>query len=59
MFLGIPVYALPLPLYEQQLNADVIAEGRFGIKEDCLSMNGLGGETHLIINELNHLRPSN
>lgn len=31
MHLGIPVLALPLPLYEQQLNAHILAENRFGM----------------------------
>jgi uncharacterized protein (TIGR00661 family) len=31
MFLGIPVYAIPLGLYEQQMNAHVIGENKFGI----------------------------
>jgi uncharacterized protein (TIGR00661 family) len=32
MYLGIPVYALPLPLYEQQMNAEVISTNGFGIR---------------------------
>ncbi|PIS03210.1 MAG: hypothetical protein COT85_04090 [Chlamydiae bacterium CG10_big_fil_rev_8_21_14_0_10_42_34] len=31
MHLEKPVYALPLPLYEQQLNGHIIAQGKFGI----------------------------
>lgn len=31
MYLGIPVYAIPLPLYEQEMNAHVIHENGFGI----------------------------
>lgn len=31
MFLGIPVYAVPLPVYEQQMNAQVIAANGFGV----------------------------
>ena len=31
MFLGIPVYAVPLDLYEQQMNAYVIGRFGFGI----------------------------
>jgi uncharacterized protein (TIGR00661 family) len=30
MYLGIPVYALPLPVYEQQMNASIIARNGFG-----------------------------
>ncbi|MFH1461989.1 MAG: glycosyltransferase family protein [bacterium] len=41
MFLQIPVYAIPLPLYEQQLNAYVIAQGKFGISESDLTEDGL------------------
>ncbi|HSI20356.1 MAG TPA: glycosyltransferase family protein [Verrucomicrobiae bacterium] len=39
MSLGIPVYALPLPLYEQQMNAEVIQANGFGI-----SANRIDGE---------------
>ncbi|MBU0799499.1 MAG: hypothetical protein KKA05_00705 [Alphaproteobacteria bacterium] len=31
MYLGIPVYAIPLPLYEQEMNAHVIHENGFGL----------------------------
>lgn len=31
MALGIPVYAIPLPLYEQEMNAHVIHENGFGL----------------------------
>lgn len=31
MHLGIPVYAIPLELYEQQMNASVIEQNQFGI----------------------------
>lgn len=41
MFLEIPVYAIPLPLYEQQLNAYVIDKGRFGIRESDLTEKSL------------------
>ena len=41
MYLEKPVYALPLPLYEQQLNAQVIREGGFGICEEQVSSEGL------------------
>ncbi|NGX58144.1 MAG: hypothetical protein K940chlam3_01049 [Chlamydiae bacterium] len=41
MYLEKPVYAIPLPLYEQQLNAHVIAEGGFGICEKNLTKEGL------------------
>lgn len=41
MYLEKPVYALPLPLYEQQLNAHTIAQGGFGIREDNLTAQGL------------------
>ena len=41
MYLEKPVYALPLPLYEQQLNGHMIAQGGFGICEESLSEEGL------------------
>lgn len=41
MYLEKPVYALPLPLYEQQLNAFVIHQGGFGLCEQGLSADGL------------------
>lgn len=41
MYLEKPVYALPLPLYEQQLNAHVIAEGGFGLSEETLTPVGI------------------
>lgn len=31
MYLGIPVLALPLPLYEQQMNAHIINHNKFGL----------------------------
>ncbi|MCD8525967.1 MAG: hypothetical protein LRY62_02045 [Alphaproteobacteria bacterium] len=31
MYLGIPVYAIPLPVYEQQMNAHIIHENGFGV----------------------------
>lgn len=36
MHLDLPVYALPLPLYEQQLNAAVIADNNFGVSASVL-----------------------
>ncbi len=42
MYLGIPVYALPLPLYEQAMNAHVIAEYGFGIAHPTLEPELLG-----------------
>jgi uncharacterized protein (TIGR00661 family) len=41
MYLGIPVYAMPLPLYEQQLNAEVIGANQFGINAPSLTQEGL------------------
>lgn len=37
MYLGIPVLALPLPLYEQQMNAHVIEANGFGMSAPALS----------------------
>lgn len=37
MYLGIPVYALPLPIYEQQMNARVIAENNFGVMSETIN----------------------
>ncbi len=37
MHLGIPVYALPISLYEQAMNADKIAQNNFGVKSDALN----------------------
>jgi hypothetical protein len=36
MYLNIPVMALPLPLYEQQMNAKIIADNSFGQSSQCL-----------------------
>lgn len=36
MYLGIPVYAIPLPVYEQEMNAHVLATGGFGISHPRL-----------------------
>lgn len=41
MYLEKPVFALPLPLYEQQLNAHIINEGGFGLSRGNLSAEGL------------------
>ncbi len=41
MHLGIPVYALPLPLYEQAMNAHVIAKYGFGIAHPTLEAEPL------------------
>lgn len=41
MHLEKPVYALPLPLYEQQLNAHVIEEGGFGLSKETLTSSSL------------------
>ncbi|HSX32849.1 MAG TPA: glycosyltransferase family protein [Candidatus Saccharimonadales bacterium] len=37
MYLGVPVLALPLPLYEQQMNAEIIQQGQFGLSADLLT----------------------
>jgi uncharacterized protein (TIGR00661 family) len=41
MYLEKPVFALPLPLYEQQLNAHIIDEGGFGLSRASLSVEEL------------------
>ncbi len=41
MHLGIPVYAIPLTVYEQQMNAEVIDKGKFGIKSDTIHKDKL------------------
>lgn len=41
MALGIPVLALPLPLYEQQMNGKVIDEHRFGMCRRTLDLDAL------------------
>lgn len=41
MYLGIPVLALPLPLYEQQMNAKVIADNAFGMASAHLNLSEL------------------
>lgn len=41
MYLGIPVYAMPLDLYEQQLNASIISDFRYGMNQPLLSEQAL------------------
>ncbi|HSX28272.1 MAG TPA: glycosyltransferase family protein [Candidatus Saccharimonadales bacterium] len=41
MYLGIPVYALPLALYEQQMNAEVLQQHGFGLKADTITAANL------------------
>lgn len=41
MYLEKPVFALPLPLYEQQLNAHIIDEGGFGLSRPDLTVGDL------------------
>lgn len=41
MHLGVPVLALPLKLYEQQMNAKVIAQGGFGLSVQKLTRANL------------------
>lgn len=41
MYLEKPVFALPLPLYEQQLNAHIIEEGGFGLSRADLKVGDL------------------
>lgn len=48
MYLEKPVFALPLDLYEQQLNAHIIDEGGFGLSRPNLSVE----ELHLFFTNL-------
>lgn len=41
MYLGIPVYTLPLPIYEQLINADVIDRHGFGLSHGEISKEKL------------------
>jgi uncharacterized protein (TIGR00661 family) len=41
MYLEKPVYAIPIALYEQQLNAQVIANGNFGVIDNNLNAEKL------------------
>jgi len=50
MYLGIPVYAVPLAVYEQQMNAFVIARGGFGVSCPKLERRHLG----VFVRKLDH-----
>lgn len=54
MCLGIPVYAIPLAVYEQQMNAEVIDKNKFGICSTQITSEKL---SHFISN-LSHFRSS-
>ena len=41
MYLGIPVYAIPLPVYEQHMNAHVIEQHGFGVSRPKLERENL------------------
>ncbi len=41
MYLGIPVYAMPMDLYEQQLSAKVIGDNKFGVNHPILTEDKL------------------
>ena len=41
MYLGIPVYAIPLPVYEQHMNAHVIEQHGFGVSRPTLQHENL------------------
>ncbi|OGL98298.1 hypothetical protein A2318_00535 [Candidatus Uhrbacteria bacterium RIFOXYB2_FULL_45_11] len=41
MHLGIPVYAIPLPVYEQQMNAEVIDQNGFGLRAEAIEKEAL------------------
>jgi len=40
-YLGVPIYAIPLPTYEQHMNAEMIAKNGLGITTAALSAEGL------------------
>lgn len=40
-YLGVPMYALALPNYEQHMNAKMVADNGFGLWADALSVGGL------------------
>ncbi len=37
MYLGIPVYAIPLAVYEQQMNAEIIDKNGFGVMSETIN----------------------
>ena len=41
MYLNIPVYAIPMNLYEQQLNAKIIGDNFFGLNEHTINIDSL------------------
>lgn len=41
MYLGKPAYVIPLPVYEQQMNAYVIGENGFGLRRQALTAEDL------------------
>lgn len=41
MYLGIPVYAIPLSVYEQQMNAEVIGVNEFGVRSETINERAL------------------
>lgn len=41
MFLEKPVYAFPLPIYEQQINAYMIAQGGFGVSSKAFTQESI------------------
>ncbi|OGJ46082.1 hypothetical protein A2272_06795 [Candidatus Peregrinibacteria bacterium RIFOXYA12_FULL_33_12] len=43
MYLGIPVYAMPFRLFEQQMNAYIIDHYGFGVSHHCLDQSILAG----------------
>ena len=43
MYLGIPVYAIPFPIYEQQMNAHMINTNGFGVSHDSFDAQKLRG----------------
>lgn len=43
MHLGTPVYAIALPVYEQQMNATVVGENGFGVFEDAVTSEAVQG----------------
>ncbi len=56
MYLGKPVYSIPLPLYEQQKNALIIEQNKFGIKRDGVTPEDVGYFIDNLLNFRNNIK---